>query len=398
MAYLIDNKGYQPDTPEELREKLLAEVTQKIPDFIEIAGELRNNLLDEGTTFLVYAENLITNLFNWYAPSQAPQLLFEMFANEQGLRRKGAYKSEVSLKFTGKVGFVIPKDTQVTNAKKSVIFKTFDEAIIGTTGEIIVSAYCDDENVPSLAVGDLNTLILNLDLRVTNTSIPTTPIEKESFADFKLRCQNRWKNPKNGTYETLVNSIKGLDGVLQRGCTYKITDDNSINLVVSGGKAVDIAGTIYKYGGITTKAFISQPSGSDTSRTKEQNLIIMNNTHKYQWTEAKRTNLYVKIDIKLKSVTASSLAIQTLTESKMLDYINNLNVGTPINKLSITQNFLNGFQEAGGEANNINQDDLTISVKNNDTQAVINFDANGYLNTSFDEYFILAKYEVEVVG
>lgn len=398
MPYKIDNKGYQPETPLELREKLLEQVKEKIPDFTEFSAELRNNLLDEGATFLVYVENLITTLYNWYSPSQAPQLLFEMFANEQGLRRKGAYESQVNLKFTGEQGFLIPQDTQVTNGNKTIIFKTYEEVIIGTTGEVNVVAYCDDDNIPEIEVGELNTLVLNLDLQVSNIDKPTKPIEEESFSDFKLRCQNRWRNPKIGTYERLVNEIKGIDGVLQRGCTYKITDDNSINLVVSGGSLVDIATAIYRYGGITTKAFVSNPSNSEADRTKEQNIIVMNNSHTYKWTEAKPINLYIKIDIKLKSITASSLSIQNLTEPKMIDYVNNLQVGTPVNKLSITQNFLNGFQEAGGEANNISQDSLIIKVKNNDTQGNIDFDSDGYLQANFDEYFVLTKYEVEIVG
>lgn len=399
----LDNKGYQPSTPAELREELLAKVKAQIPTFEVFPAELRNNLLDEGATFATFFENYFQILFNWYAPSQANEILFSMFAEEQGLRRKGAYKSEVDLKFTGVAGSVIPKDLGVTTADKKVVFKVLEESVIGTTGEIIVLAYCNDDNIPTIGIGDLNTLTINLNLQVENISQPTQPVEIESFDLFKSRSQARWRNPKFGSYEGLITAIKSIEGVIQRTCTYKtmeIQDGgktyNAINIVVSGGNAEDIAYAIYKYGGLTGKLFLSNPSDSDGGRTISYDLTIFNNTHTYKFTRAKLLNLDIKVTLSLRAITSSSASLIALTKESMQDYINSLQVGTLISKMTLTEAFLTGFKRANGNALNINQEMLQFQVKNGTSP--MSFDGKGFLDIKFDEYCILSNYDVEVTA
>lgn len=399
----LDNNGYQPSTPEELRELLLAKVKEKIPTFEVLPAELRNNLLDEGATFATYFEDYFQTLFNWYAPSQANEILFSMFAEEQGLRRKGAYKSEVDLKFTGTAGSVIPKDLGVTTQDKKAVFYVSEETIIGTTGEVIVLAYSNDDNIPTIGIGDLNTLTINLNLQVTNLTQPAQPIEIESFDLFKSRCQSRWRNPKYGSYEGLISAIKSIDGVIQRTCTYKtmeIQDSgktySAINVVVSGGNAEDIAYVIYKYGGLTGKLFLSNPSDSDSNRTISYDLTIFNNTHTYKFTRAKLLNLDIKVSLSLRAITSSSASLIALTKESMQDYINSLEVGTLINKATLTEAFMIGFKRAGGNALNINQEMLTFEVK--DGTSPMSFDGKGFLDIKFDEYCILSNYDVEVTA
>lgn len=398
--YRLDNKGYQPSTTQEILESLTADVKKEIPDFELLPQELRGNLLVEGSVFEVYLENLLTPMFNFASPSLANQVFFEFFANERGLRRKGAYRSEVDLKFTGQVGELIPKGLEVTNQAGDVIYKVYEEHFIGTTGEISVLAYSDADPIPQVGIGDLNKLVLALPLQVTNTSAPTQPQEAESFDTFKGVCQARWRSPKNAGYEGLLSALSRIEGVDNRSIRYALKEVQeggktyeAINLVIGGGNPLEIAQVIYKNGGLIAKKYLSEPSGSEAQRTVSQDLIIYGNTHNYKFTRPKQVNLNIKVSVSFVSISASSEAIKSLTKQTMTEYINGLQVGSKINKASLQKAFLEGLALAGGEPTDL-KGELTYDVK--DGTSPINFDGQDFLQTDFDWLFTLAGYDVEV--
>lgn len=397
--YQLDNKGYQPSTPEEILEEIKAEVQQNIPSFIDFPPELRGNLLYEGVVFEVYLENLLTAMFNFSSPSLANETFFEFWANERGLRRKGAYRSEVDLKFTGAVGSLIPQGLEVTNQAGTITFKVYEETFIGTTGEVTVLAYSDDTDTSSIGIGDLNKLVLNVDLQVENTSAPTQPQEEEDFDEFKKACQARWRNPKGMSYEGLLTALSRIEGVDDRTINYALKDIEDsgktyecINLVVGGGDTLEIAQTIYKYGGLTAKKYLSQPSNSETSRTVGQELIIYGNSHIYKFTRPKLINLGIKVQISFVKIDASSEAIKELTKEAMTNYINSLQVGAPINKTSLLSVFLEGALRAGIKPENI-KDGTDFTANDGGSPLIFN---DGFLPIEFDQYCILAEYDVEI--
>lgn len=398
--YRLDNKGYQPSTSQEILENLINDVKAQIPDFENIPQELRGNLLLEGAVFEVYVENLLTPIFNFSSPSLANQTFFEFFANERGLRRKGAYKSQVDLKFSGEAGTLIPKGLEVTTQAGGITYKTFEEAFIPTTGEIIVLAYSDSDSIPPIAIGDLNKLVLTLPLTVTNTSEPTQPQEGESFDAFKKETQARWRNPKNASYEGLLNAISRIEGVDNRSIGYRlkeVTEDgktyDGINLLIGGGDPLIIAQAIYKNGGLIAKKYVSQPSGGETSRTISQNLNIYGNTHTYNFTRPKQINLGIKANVSFTAITSSSESIKQLTKEKMTNFINTLPVGSKLNPLALESVFLEGLSLAGGKPTDI-KGPITFELSNG--SSVISLDANNFFQIEFDWLLTLSDYNVSV--
>lgn len=396
----LDNKGYTPDSPQEILEKLEALIKERIPSFQTFPAELRGNLLQEGAVLLTFFENLVTMYLNYLSPSMANQLFFEFFANERGLRRKGAYKSEVQLQFTGEAGSLISEGTEVSNADGSVVFKTFEEALIGLTGVVLVTGYSDEDRIPPVSVGDINKTVLNIaGLQVTNLSQPTAPVAEESFADFKLRCQASWRNSKDGSYEGLINRIKSLDGVEQRTVSYRNTTTVSegityatLEVVVNGGEAVEIARELYK-SGLTGKIFLSNPSKSETQRTVTQQLFIYGNPHTYKFTRPKLLPLDIAVTAKFIGIQVSNKSVEVRTQEAIEEYLNSLQVGRSINKTTLIALFLKGLQTAG-----VNPDVLAGSPVFTITSGgePVNFNKNEFLELEFDEYVSLNSYKVEV--
>lgn len=406
--YLLDGKGYQPSSAEELREELIADLQKYDADFLNYPQSFQGALLDQATVFLMYPELLISDLFNQFSYSQAQGTLLDLLGDDRGIRRKGVYKSEVTLRFTGQKGFVIPKGLAVTttsspaNGDKAVFYVYEEKLIDTTTGVVDVLAYSDMSVIPQINIGDLDKIVDNIpNLAVENIDTPTEPREQESESEYRLRVQQRLRNPKAGSIGAVLSEISNIKGVDTRlvgwrksevtsnGKTYK-----AFEIIVGGGDPVEIAYAIYKYGGINSFLYLSNPSGGESARTVSQDIKVYNQIDTYQFTRPKKLLLDIKVKVPLKNVESDNPSIQALTKDSMADYINSAQVGSLINILSLTEAFMVGFKKAKGTALNINTKQIGFEINANTSP--LSADAQGYYPINFDEYLVLDKYTVEI--
>lgn len=393
----FSNGGYQPNTPEEIRQNLQELFTQKVPNFTSRPADLQSNIIDAFATGLIYVEQQLSILFNAYSPSFAPDFLFELRAAEQGLRRKGAFKSSVDIQFKGSPYSIIPANTGVTGTDLPT-YTILEDVMIPSTGSILVTAYCNDTTIPTIGVGALNTITTNLKgITASNISTPTEPQEQESMDTFRKRVQAIWRNPRGGSYEYLLNQIQAIEGVDSRAVRLNV-NGNSVELVVAGGEPSEIAFTMMRAGGITPVAFVSNPSQSQTNRTVTQNLILNNQPIPYKFTRPLNVQIGIKVNLPLTNITATNNAVESVTQSAMEDYINNLKVGTPVNITSLTQVFIKAFESTGGSAININANTITYEVTNLTQSGTINFNSQGFLELQNDWYLTLSQYSVVING
>lgn len=402
--YIIDGKGYQPSTPEDLKDQFIKDLQSGNQDFFTYSQTLQGALLNEATTFLMYPETLTAQLLNSFSYAQANPIMLDLLGADRGIRRKGAYKAEVTLRFTGKAGMVIPQDLEVKGtADDSPVFMVFKETLIeSTTGVVDVLAYTDATSFGNINIGDLTKIVDNIpNLTVTNIDTPTAPVEAESYESYRSRVLQRMRNPKVGSIGSLLSEILNIEGVDTRlvgwrkgelssgGKTYK-----TYELIVGGGDPVKIAYAIYEYGGINSYLYLSDPSGGEAQRTVSQDITVFNNTDTYKFTRPKKLVLDISVEVALKNVETSNNSLQALTQESMTNYINNIPVGEVINIASLTEAFMEGFRRAGGTALNINAKQLNFTILAN--SAPLSEDSFGFFAIQFDEYCEIGKYTVSI--
>ena len=401
----VNEKGYTPSTPSEIRNELIEKCKAEIIGFEERPADLNNNLINEAVIACSYVENAMAYLYNSQSPSYANETLFEQFAAEQGLRRKGAYPSYVELKIKGNPYTIIPKDTEITDENNSFIYKVEKEALIGSTGEILVNAYCEQDG-SSLKANTLTKFVNEIKGlgSVTNITPPAPATEIEAFDKFKKRVQAIWRSPRAGTYDYLEGLIKSIDGVIDRSVSFKTeeryieTHDggkkyfNSAELVVLGGDSAKIAEAMYKGGGITSFAFRSFPSDNDMNRKIQHKLFLGNSVFTYEFTRPKKRDIEIEVKLILNGLVADSDSIQMLTLQAYENHFNTLQVGAQINKLLLQALFFEGFKNSGSDWVQVNQIDFKILIDNEEAP----FNENGFLKIAFDEMLELKNYVVSI--
>ena len=401
----IGEYGYNITPPEQIKAELLEKIKAEVAGFEERPADLNNNLINESVIICSYLENQLQFLFNSYSPSYANQTIFEQFASEQGLRKKGAYPSYCEFKITGKPYALIPPNTKISDVNKSIEFIIEGEHILGTTGEIIVTGYSEKDG-SNFNKDEINVFVNELQGldSVTNTSPPSPPSEIEDFYKFKLRTQATWRAPRTGTWDYLLSQIKGIDGVTDRCVSFRVIERyidlgegnkqyfNSAELIVLGGDNVSITETIYKTVGFTSFMFRSFPSDNDNTRKIQTQITLGQSIIPFEFTRPKKSSIDIEVKIRLVGLTADSDSLQQLTQQTYEDYFNSLQVGSQINKLQLNALFFEGFQRSGSKWTEVNSIDFVC--KKNDTEA--QFNEYGFLDIAFDEYLELTSYKVTI--
>lgn len=205
--------GYVRRTPEELQQAIIDKLKEKNPNFEKLPYDVQANLIDTAVAKLAQYENILDVMFNAYSFDGSNQFFFNQMGEELGLRMKNAYNAQVTLRFKGLVGDIIPLHTKVRDASGLYVFETLERKVLGTTGEVEVIAYGEADRV--LSAGSLNFLvtILSDGISVTNPQPTMKKIEPETFEEYKFRAQARLRSPRLGGRLYAETCLKAIDGV-----------------------------------------------------------------------------------------------------------------------------------------------------------------------------------------
>lgn len=392
----FSQNGWQPPTPQELREALQAFLKEKVPNFTARPADIMSNLIDGGTAYGMWFVLQLQSFFNGYAPSYGDNFNLELRASEQGLRRKSSYGSSVDVEFTAPAYTTIPEGTPITGNGLPT-YLTLDTVVVGTSGSIITQAYCDDTQIPEIGIGQLNQLGISLqDVSVTNVSSPTKPQDDESFGDFARRVQLAWSSARGGSVSYLLTKLRSIEGVVQRAVKVQVNGDGTYEVLIDGGDPLQIAWAMFEAGGILPSVFVSNPSQSQTTRTITQNIILNTQSIPYKFTRPLQVSISLKVSFPLKGITLNNTAVTQSTQTAMENFINSTTIGEAINQIALQNAFMNAFISSGAEATNIRADSITFEVTNitGGGSTLISFDGEGYLQLQPDWYLTLSNYQV----
>lgn len=395
MAGFSQN-GWQPPTPQELREALQDYLMQNVPNYTARPADILSNLIDGGVAFGMYFAQQLQSYFNGYAPSYGDNFLLELRASEQGLRRKSSFSSSVDIQFTAPAYTIIPEQTPITGTDLPTYY-TQESVVVGTTGSITVTAYCDADTIPTIDIGQLNQLGISLqNVTATNTSVPTQPQDAETFDDFAKRVQLAWASPRGGSASYLLSLLQNINGVVQRATKIQVNGNGTYEVLIDGGDPLEIAWAMFNGGGILPNVFVSNPSQSQTSRTVTQNLLLNGQSLSYQFTRPLQVEISITIAFPLTGATLTNDGVTEATRSAMTEFINSTQIGEKINQITLQNAFVNAFINSGASGTYINKTAPTITVANvtGGGSTPINFDSNGFLQLQDDWYLTLTSYQV----
>lgn len=396
--------GYKERTFEEIRSEIVTELNQLIPELKILDNTLVANLIDTSSVILKQQEGLIKYLFNGISYPSTSNIVFDLVSRDYGVSRHPSAVSSCDIKLTGTPGFIINEGTQFSNADNSVIFYTTNTNTINSVGECIINCLSDSlkEDLDKILVGDINQLIVP-DKNITdvrNITIPTASRDIENINNFKLRVQERVRNIVQGSPEGLLSSLKSIQGVDPLLVNLNIGTQevggvryNGVEAIVSGGDPAEISKVLLDYCGLNPKVLISNPSGSESNRTVQQNVIVGSSNIPVKFTRPKILNFELTIKPKFRDTTVTNEQLEAAMTEKIISIFNNLPITEPVNKTFVTETFIDELFNYGIKYTNIVSVDFEYKIDN----IPGTLDANEYIPEKLpDTWLKITKFKVDI--
>lgn len=400
----ININGYKERSFEEIRNEIVQETNQLIPELKVLDNTLVANLIDVSSVILKQQEGLIKYLFNGISYPSTSDILFDLISRDFGVDRHPSAESSCDIKITGTPGYVINNGTQFSNADGSVIFYTTNSTIINSVGECIVNCFSNslEEDINKILVGDINKCLLN-DKNITkveNITVPTPSVDIESLNNFKIRIQERLRNIVQGSPEGLISQLKSIPDVNPLLVNLNIGEQqikgvkyNGIEAIVGGGDPANIANVLLDYCGLNSKVLVSNPSKTEANRTVEVSLKTGSSNIPVRFTRPKILNFELTIKPKLKDIVITNEQLQASISDAIINVFNNLPITEQINKTFIREVFVDELSNFGIKYSNIVDVDFTYQIDS----APGNLDGNGYISEKLpDTWLKITKFAIEL--
>lgn len=368
----LTNNGYTIRQPQEIRDALVARITNTIPDFLLQPADVQSNIINTGIAGLLEYENLMAEVFNSFSASGKNMFLFRQLAESLGMQQRDEYKAQVMLEFSGKYGDFIPSQTKV-ESENGDIFITQENIIIPSTKTAQVLALGDTENISQANTITKIVSQLSDGISVTNPSASLAYIPSETDDEFVSRIQARLRSPRKGGIDYATSILQSVEGVDNRLIKFKIVNiitsevsTRAVEAIIGGGSNENVGLALF-LSFLETQKLLSNPSDSDESRTISIDVNVNNNIIPIKWTRPKllQIELLLKITFQGKLVTPKEL--EGLLSKEVINYVNTLRVGTPLNKNSINLIILQILAKNNLEPYNIKNLDYEVKINNENT-------------------------------
>lgn len=401
----LTENGYEKRSVDELKKDMVAALREMGTAYENQPADIQNNLLDSALVILLQFENLVAEMCNGYAPAYANDFLWLNLANSLGLTQKEEQQAQVDLQFTGSPGTYIPSGVNVG------AFTTTQSLTLGTTGVGIVKAVADtDVSAPANTLTEIDEIIAD-DLKVTNPEASISKVPKESIEALRKRAQTILRTPRKGGYAYAIERLNSVEGVASRlvqirEIDFLVTEQGveqnqtilrniqGIEVVVGGGDPYEVAGVL-KDAFLETQKLISRPSNDEADRTIDVEIKYYGNTIPIKFTRPKNLDLTIVMYANLQNRVIPLAAMKGALSHPIEEYINNLHLGEPINKLALTDFALNILRVKGVEPTDFKNIDFVVSQG----VEVLSWNEDGFLDAiNFDTYVTLAGFNVEYVS
>lgn len=394
-------QGYEKRQPSDIKEVIIKELQNAGSPFLELPADIQNNLIDSAIPIMLQFENIAAEIINGYGPDYANDYIWLNLANSLGLTRKSKVKASVELKFTGTPGTYIPKDTEVG------AFKTDESITLDSTGTALVQAYSEsDVFAEAETLTDINATIAD-DLKVTNPEASIEALGEESIADLRQRSKTILRSSRKGGIDYALARLKAVKGVNPQLIKFRFLDYNyqvsaeetnvlknvrGIEAIVGGGDANQIAGVLFD-SFLETAKLISQPSNNEVDRTINSIVRYYGSELPISFTRPKNLPLKFHMTFTFRGAIVTSTSAEGVIKQPFTDFINNRQLGAPLNKNTLDMFIFSKFAEHGIDTTGF----VNIKYAISKGEETIEFDSEGFITEiKHDCYLTLAGLQIEV--
>ena len=340
---VVNSYGYVPQTPTALRAQLVAQVAAAQPGYTaDLPGTLIEDIASTDVFALLICDSALGDLVNSISPYTANPFILAQLGNVYGVQQGVATYTSVYVVFTGSVGYQIPLGFVVSDGTYQY---TVQDGTIIPTGGSTTPVYClagvaGAWAVPANTVTQLVTSVpSSVTLSVTNptTGVPGTGTA-ETEESYRARVLQAGLSAAQGMPNYLRTLLGQVPGVQQRLVSIQ-QSSSAWKVLVGGGDPYQVANAIFQ-----SLFDVSTLVGSSTTA---RNISVNINNYPDTYTVIFVGNppeLGVEIQLTWNTTSTnyvSSSAIASLGSTALVQYVNSVPIGQPMNLFELQATFQN---------------------------------------------------------
>ena len=334
--------GRTTTDPQTLRNNLVAAVAADEPGYTaDLPGSLIEDIVSTDTGALLCLDQYVTELVNSISPYAANELILGQLGNMYGVQPGKTTNSSVYVNFTGTVGAVI-------NAGFLVSDGTYDYAVQDTViipaGGLLQNVYCvatvsGSWTIPAGSVTQIITpLNSSITLTCSNPSAGIPQAAAETTDQYRAAVLLAGNATSTGLLPTLKTALRNVSGVQSRLVSVRQLA-NQYEVIVGGGDPYAVAAAIFN----SVLDISSLVGSTTTSRNQVVNIINFPDTYTITFVQPVQQTVGVQFVWNTTATNfTSQAAVAQLGQPAIINYINSLYVGQPINIFAMQ----NAFQDA----------------------------------------------------
>ena len=338
----LTSAGAIPANPVDLLNAEIASATALAPGLTaNLPGSLIEDLASTATGAVVVQDQAYVDLVNSISPYTAnPFILYELGA-VYGVQQGQGSNTSVYVTFSGSAGFVIPIGFVVSDGSHQ--YTVQDGGIINNTGQSS-PLFCLAISSGSWAVpaGTVNTLITSvpsgITLTCTNINSGTAGASAQTIQSYQSQVIQAGLATAQGVPSFIKTALLNVSGVQPNIISVRNVETNQWEIICGGsGDPYQIANAIFN-----SIPDISSLVGSTVSSSRNITVTINNypDTYNIVFVNPVVQNTGITLNWSSQATNvASNTAVVSLAQPAIVNYINSIYVGQPINLYQIERIF-----------------------------------------------------------
>jgi hypothetical protein len=342
---IMTSEGPQVTPPTTLLNSLITLVTATNPGYTaNLPGSLIEDISSTDVGALALIDAARVDLINAITPYGANQFILNQLGQIYGVQQGQGSNTSVYVTFSGSPGFVINAGFVVSDGSYQYVVQ--DSGIIGAGSPTGQSAalYCLANTAGSWAVpsGTVTQLVTSVPLGVTlsctNVSAGLPGATAQTVESYRAQVLQSGLSTCQGTPAFVKAALQNVAGVQPRLISVRNPGTNQWEIIVGGGDPYQVANAIFQS--------IPDVSMLVGSATTARNITVSVNDYPdtYSIIFVNPPVQTVTVDITWNTISPNIIspnAVVALAQPAIVDYINSIYVGQPINTYELQDAFQN---------------------------------------------------------
>lgn len=347
LPTIMTEAGAQPTPPKQLLTNLITRVSQKVPGYTaNLPAGLITDLASTAVGAIALIDQARVDLINSVSPYGANIPLLQQLGGIYGVTRGDSYNTAVYVTFSGPAGFVIGKGFIVSDGNYQYSVQT--NTVIPTSGQT-EPVYCLATEAGTWAVteGSVTQVITSVPktqtITCTNLTAGVPGSEQQDWASYRAQVMQSGMFAVQGTPDCVVAALKAVEGTQDNLISYRQVSSGVWAVIVGGGDPYDVAYAIYQSIPDISKLTADVVNQDGTvPENKTIPISVYPDVYEIPFIIPSSQNVTVIITWNTPAATAyvDPDGVSLAVSQNIVNYINDIAIGQPINILQIQEIFL----------------------------------------------------------